>query len=151
MIASFNFLMDYRPIFPPQLLRETIWSLNLLFPTNDRNTVDFLIRKGMDSHNDPPYTSHTPFDLNEFEYWRRRLYQLRQIYTAQPQSFRIALVDKRNTLQLYTFWTALIIFFLTIFFGVISSVTAIISTKATLQSVEIAAQALQLQMQQQGP
>ena len=143
--------MDYRPIFPPQLLRETIWSLNLLFPTNDRNTANFLTRHGMNFHKDPPYTSHTPFDLNEYEHWRRRLYQLRQIYTAQPQSFRIALMDKRNTLQLYTFWTASIIFCLTIFFGVISSATAIISTRAALQSVEITDQALQLQMQHQGP
>ena len=141
-------LMKYRPMFLPQLLRETIWSLNLLFPTNDKDTVDFLTRKAMRFHNDPPYNSHTPFDLNEYEYWRKRLYQLRQIYTAQPKSLRVALMDKRNTLQLYTFWTALIIFSLTIIFGFISSVTAVISTRAALRSVDVALQALQLQMQQ---
>ncbi|MCJ1309291.1 hypothetical protein MMC25_002950 [Agyrium rufum] len=140
-----------RRIYSEELLEESIWSLNLLFPSDQKDTVDYLKAHRKKFHNDPPFTTHRPWDLNEYQHWRGRLSQLRQIYITQPKSLRIALFDKRNMVQLYTFWTALIIFLLTIIFGVISSVTAIISTKATLRGLDIAIQGLQLQLQQMSP
>ena len=135
-------------IYSKELIQETIWTINLLFPRNDKETRKFLTRHKRDFNNDPPYVERRPLNLNDYVFWRDRLSELRQIYAAQPRNLRAALMDNRSTLQLYTLWTAVIIFLLTVVFGVISSVTAIISTRATLRALNIAAQALQLQIKQ---
>ena len=142
-------------ILPRRLLEETIWSLNLLFPREREDTEKFLsdhsanIRSALLA---PPFEAANSvmdkFDLNQYQYWQQRLRVLNQIYRAEQRSLRYQLVDKRNPLQLYTFWTAFIIFVLTIIFGIISSVTAVIQTRAALKALDIATQALKLQASQ---
>ncbi|MCJ1230585.1 hypothetical protein MMC12_007259 [Toensbergia leucococca] len=134
------------PIISRSLIQETIWSLELLFPSDDKDTDDFLVRSGKTFHNDPPFDDlRRPLDLNEYHHWRGRLSNLRMIYNAEPRSLRHALTDRRSTLQLYTLWTAVIIFCLTVFFGVISAVTAIIQTRTALRSLDVAIESLRLQ------
>lgn len=106
-------------------------------------------KRGQSFHNGPPFDEQQrPLDLNDYHHWRGRLLQLRLLHNAETRSLRHALTDRRNTLQLYTLWTAIIIFFLTIIFGVISAATAIIQTKATLHTLDVALEALKLQKQQ---
>lgn len=140
-----------RPVFSGALLRETIWTLNLLFPPGDKDTDNFMKKKKRTFHNGPPFDEQRrPLDLNEYHYWRGRLLQLRRIHNSESRNLTHALTDRRNTVQLYTLWTALIIFLLTIFFGVISTVTAIIQTKTALRSLAIAIETLKLQQAQTG-
>ena len=121
-----------------QLIQETIWSLNLLFPPNEKETDKFLKKQGRDFHEHPPFDhSADLMDLTKYDYWHNRLSQLRHIFDAKPPHFRAALVDRRDTLQLYTLWIAVIIFLLTIVFGMISSVTSIIQTKVALQGLRL--------------
>jgi preprotein translocase subunit SecG len=49
--------------------------------------------------------------------------------------------DRRNVLQWYTFWFAVLIVGLTVIFGVISSVTACLSTRYTYQALVLAREA----------
>ena len=125
--------------------------MNVLFPYDDKDTTTFLKRISGDlSWGLPPELriGQRELDLNNYLYRRDRLSQLRHLYATPPPNLRVALRDTRNTTQLYTLWTALIIFVLTIIFGVISSVTSIISTRATLRALDVAQQALQLQIEQ---
>jgi len=46
--------------------------------------------------------------------------------------------DRRNVLQWYTFWFAVVILVLTIIFGLISSITAVLSTKYTYEALVLA-------------
>ena len=120
------------------MLQETIWSLNLLFPPNEKETDKFLQRLDHDFHDHPPFTrSADVVDLTKYTYWHERLSRLRHIFATKPRNFRKALVDDRDTLQLYTLWTAVIIFLLTIVFGLITSVTALIQTRVALQTLRL--------------
>ena len=46
--------------------------------------------------------------------------------------------DRRNVLQWYTFWFAVVILALTIIFGLISSITAVLSTRYTYEALVLA-------------
>ena len=136
------------PLLPKDLLEETIWSLNLLFPPDDKDTDNFLQEQGKTFHNDGPSEARPPLDLNEYSHWRERLVELRRIYMAEPENFT-QFLHKRQSYdkKLNTMLTIFFGFLLATVFGVISSVTAIISTRATLKGLTVAKQALELQQQ----
>lgn len=134
-----------KPILPKQMLLETIWTLNLLFPNGDQTTA-FLKQENRTFHIDAVPVTRRPRDLNDYVYWRERLFLLRRLYMAEPENFREFWYKRQGygtRFQVIT--TILFGFLLAVIFGVISSVTAIISTKATLKSLDVAREALELQ------
>ena len=145
------------PILPHQLLREVLWSLNQLFPLEDKQTRNFLSACGRTFNKDGPLDNHRPTHLSEYHHLRARLSELQHIYDAEPENFA-QLIRKRqsyeNKVQLIL--TILLGFVLAMVFGVIGSATAIISTRATLQGLELSQKALVLAqqafaLQQQAP
>lgn len=61
--------------------------------------------------------------IDHFHFWRDRLVILKQAYDeATPRALPQWWYDRRNGPQWYTFWTAIVVLVLTVFFGLIQSI-----------------------------
>lgn len=61
--------------------------------------------------------------IQNFEFWRDRLVILKQAYDeATPSTLPQWWHDRRNGVQWYTFWVAVLVLTLTIFFGFVQSI-----------------------------
>lgn len=61
--------------------------------------------------------------VQNFKFWRDRLVILKQAYDeATPSTLSQWWHDRRNGVQWYTFWVAVLVLTLTIFFGLIQSI-----------------------------
>jgi hypothetical protein len=141
-------------ILPERMLQETIWSLNLLFP-DDKPTNKFLRDRNMTFLYDAVPDNRRPQDLNDYIYLRERLFHLRQLYEAEPENFwQLWFKRQGYGTRFQILATIGLGFLLALFLGIISSVTAIISTRATLkglvvseEGLRVAQEALSLQKQ----
>jgi len=112
-------------------------SLDLLFPMFDSRTEKFLEREQISF---PFVSTATPIRqlcLSDFHYWHDRLAEIYWEFQSPPPGWRQLVKDRRNPLQYYTFWFAVAVLILTIFFGAISSVTAVMQTRYTLEGLQI--------------
>jgi hypothetical protein len=128
------------PLFPLDFISETIRTLALLFPQNDRATARWLSSQQQqllrqDQHGYTPTTLSSSSllevfrcgslralerRLDGFSFWRDRLVILRQAFDeSHPHTLRQWWVDRRNGVQWYTFWVAILIFIVTIAFGAV--------------------------------
>lgn len=122
------------------MLKETLLSLNLLFPHWDTMTDNFLLKRDENFHKFGPFDDPRPIGLASFDHWKDRLVELHQAFHALPVGWTELWADRRNPLQWYTFWLAFMILVLTIVFGIISSVTAIMQTRIAYSSLELGRQ-----------
>lgn len=118
-------------IFPDGFLEETLQTLALLFPTGDRETATWVKRekrKVRDKYLDLALLDCDPIKaedrrIEKFKYWRDELVTLKELYEQpRPTSIWQFWYDDRNKVQWYTFWIAALVLFLTIFFGLVSSI-----------------------------
>lgn len=122
---------EHRCPIPSTLLQETLLSLNLLFPFWDGETISLLKREKQSFHENGPYLRQTSsLTLADFDHWRDRLLELREILDAPPVSWAQLWRDRRNPQQFWTFWIALFILLLTILSFVASVIQAWASVKA---------------------
>jgi hypothetical protein len=128
-------------VIPNQVLDEYLKTMNLLFPSWDIKTHKFLKKKGQTFGMEGPVDYPGPLYLSDFHFWRDRLSTLYTEFCSPPPSMTQLFNDRRNVLQWYTFWFAVLIVGLTVIFGVISSVTACLSTRYTYQALVIAREA----------
>lgn len=149
MKGSGKILNANGPILPAALLKETIWTLNLLFSPDDQQTRNFLMEQKIPRslYKEEPSEGKRHLDLNDYTYWRQRLLELRKISKMEPETVGQYLHRQRPAERLNLILTIVAGFFLALVFGVISSVTAVISMKASLDSLEISRQSLALQKQ----
>lgn len=126
------------PVFPPfflslyptGLIEETLRTLALLFPQHNRDVRIWLQSR-------PEHSSHRidrqllkcgQLRLDErqqknFHFWHDRLVILKQAYDeSRPATLSQWWLDRRNTVQWYTFWVATVVLILTIFFGLVQSI-----------------------------
>ena len=101
-------------VIPKDLIDETVKSLDLLFPFQEEKTQVFY-------RPDSSYSQPRATDFSEFRYWRKRLLELDGIFKQAPRNFYQMLVDRRNPLQWWTFWIAVTLLLLTIFFGILTT------------------------------
>lgn len=122
------------PIYPTELLRETIWTLDLLFPSTDTKTLAFLSQQGQDIHHCDEFgnVEFPPVEIRKYNYWRDRLFDINNELQAPPRGLMYALVDYRNPLQWWTFFLAFLVTFLTIFVGVYQIVLAQLAYRVSL-------------------
>jgi hypothetical protein len=100
---------------PRTVLHETIMSLNLLFPHWDHASNALLELHKQNFHRHEPYDGPRTLNLMEFDHWRDRLLELKDVvFTSPPASIRQLFMDRRNPQQFWTFWIAIIILFLTV-------------------------------------
>ncbi|KAH7397461.1 hypothetical protein BKA66DRAFT_454396 [Pyrenochaeta sp. MPI-SDFR-AT-0127] len=115
-------------LFPAGLLNETQRTLALLFPPHDQNTETFLQKLDGNNVVDKHLTYCTPLRLSErqietYSFWHDRLILLKQAFDqSRPATLSQWWYDRRNGVQWYTFWVAIVVLFLTTFFGMVQSI-----------------------------
>jgi len=116
--------------FSDNFIDETIRTLALLFPQNDRATRRWL-RSQQDSEGNPldPALAQCGSIRTEdrrferFAFWRDQLIILKEAYDdSRPKTLPQWWYDRRNGEQWYTFWIAVLVFLVAITFGIIQSV-----------------------------
>jgi hypothetical protein len=117
----------------------------MLFPSWDTKTQSFLKKNGQTFGMEAPVDYPGPLYLSDFNFWRDRLSTLYTDFCSPPPSMTQLFRDRRNVLQWYTFWFAVVILVLTVIFGVISSITAILSTRYTYESLLLTREAVSMQ------
>ena len=117
------------PILPKNVIAETLRSLALLFPQNDAKTHTWLrsLQKGGESIDQDinkcgSLRAHER-NFGGFSTWHNRLVILKQTFDeSQPRTLAQWLWDRRDGVQWYTFWVAILVFLLTLFFGLLQSI-----------------------------
>ncbi|KAF1933337.1 uncharacterized protein M421DRAFT_415674 [Didymella exigua CBS 183.55] len=129
-------------ILPEALLEETQRTLSLLFPQSDPTVRRWcrkaLLRPSFDSQLISCGALKTDDrQIEKFAYWHDRLVVLKQLFDeATPQTLSQWWHDRRNGVQWYTFWVAILILALTIFFGFIQSVEGALQVWASFKGEE---------------
>ena len=115
---------------PSELLKETISSLDLLFPFWDNETVTLLRKEKQTFHTYGSVEATNNLSLQDFGYWRDRLLELHEeVFQSPPVSWAQLWRDRRSPQQFWTFWIALAILFLTILSTVATLIQAWASVK----------------------
>ncbi|KAF2734545.1 hypothetical protein EJ04DRAFT_534787 [Polyplosphaeria fusca] len=117
-------------LFPHGLIDETLRTLALLFPRNDMRTkkwLQVLVSRGEKSL-DPELMKCRRLKSNErraesFRFWHDELLALQEKFEEPaPTSITQLWYDRRVKAQWYTFWIAVSVLCLTIFFGTVQSI-----------------------------
>ncbi len=128
MLTSFSSTND--DLFPPGFVDETIRTLALLLPQNDRGTKRWIglqtdsSRKPLDAElaKCGSLRTHERF-FEKYSFWRDRIVILKEAFDeSRPRTLSQWWFDRRNGKQWYTFWIAVMVFVMTIIFGVVQSV-----------------------------
>ncbi|GAP83386.2 hypothetical protein SAMD00023353_0202620 [Rosellinia necatrix] len=115
-------------MFPPGFVDETLRTLSLLLPQNDGGTRAWLRSQIAEHGLDPLLAECGSLKTHErrfenFGCWNDRLVILKQaLDESRPRTLSQWWFDRRNGVQWYTFWVAILVFLVTIFFGIIQSV-----------------------------
>lgn len=114
------------------LFAETLRTLDVLFPTWDPKTIEFVDNMSSNSNITPSFKlmdlyPQQPQGLTKFKFWRARLTELIVEHQSPPHDWRQIWKDRRNPTAYWTFWIGLMIFLLTLVFGVIASVLAVLT------------------------
>lgn len=117
-------------IFPSGFVDETLETLALLFPQNDKRTIRWLRRRrslpsqAIDLQlNKCSILGEHDRQLDKFDFWHERLALLKEFYDEySPRTISQLWRHRRDGLSWHTFWAAILILCLTIFFGIVQSV-----------------------------
>jgi hypothetical protein len=116
------------------VLKETIQTLDVLFPVGDKSgrTQKLLKKHGQRIHDLPPFNQSRTLNLLEYHHWRERLQEVyEEIFLSPPVSLAQLWNDRRNPQQFWTFWIALVILLLT----AVSTVTGIVQAWASIKGL----------------
>lgn len=97
------------PILPLPLVEEAIDTLNLLFPFGKKSTKSFLRRHGKSFYGLGKCGRATQYDIQQYHYWRKEIGDLAEVLSQQPRGRAQFILNKdgTNTLEFWTFWTAI--------------------------------------------
>ncbi|KAK8131132.1 hypothetical protein PG984_007570 [Apiospora sp. TS-2023a] len=134
-----------QPLFPAGFLEETLRTFSLLFPQNDIASQKWLsaqIKRRGNNSLDPALMYSGSLWTHErryenFKYWNNRLVILKQaLDDARPQTMMQWWHDRRHGVQWYTFWVAILVFIVTIFFGIVQSLEGALEVWLSWKSME---------------
>jgi hypothetical protein len=124
--------------YPPGFLIETERTLALLFDPSGNDTSKRTNRIARKNHVDLEAAinsladSNARLDLRTYSYWQERLREIRKVYAeAQPKSLQQWWFDRRNRFN----WATVVVFCITLIFGLISSVTGILQVYASFKAL----------------
>lgn len=125
--------------WPDGLLEETLQTLALLFPQNDTGTRRLIAGiKGIDqtvARCGSMRAQDRRFE--KFSVWHDRLVILKEAFDeSQPQTISQWWWDRRNRVQWYTFWVAILVFVLTVFFGMVQSIEGALQVYLSYKSLQ---------------
>jgi len=115
-------------LFPDCFVNETLRTLALLFPENSPQSRRWLLRQVAQYGLDPGVTRCGFLRAQErrierFSFWHDRLIILKQAFDeSSPRGLRQWWNDRRNSVQWSTFWVAILVFAVTVFFGLVQSI-----------------------------
>lgn len=117
-------------LFPDGFQGETLRTLALLFPNGDQDIRKWLRKQpNYDTSISHAGITRCPRlraddrQIENFHFWRERLSILKQIFDeSEPKTISQWWFDRRKGPQWYTFWVAVAVLVLTIFFGLIQSI-----------------------------
>lgn len=146
LVLNSNLISQEQAILPMALIEETLHTLALLLPEHDKSLSAWFtacqateLKKGK-----PPLDPLAKEcgqlkveqrQIEKFVYWHDRLVILKQAFDeAEPNSVRQWWYDRRKRVQWYTFWVAVLVLVLTIFFGLVQSIEGALQVYAALRS-----------------
>ncbi|KAK3360490.1 hypothetical protein B0T25DRAFT_496399 [Lasiosphaeria hispida] len=116
------------PLFPDSFIDETLRSLALPFLQNDRKSRRWLLGQIVE-HNLDPAMARCGFlrsqngRMEHFSFRHDCLVILKQAFDESiPRGLRQWWNNRRNSVEWYTFWVAILVFAMTVFFGLVQSV-----------------------------
>ncbi|KIW72121.1 hypothetical protein PV04_00341 [Phialophora macrospora] len=127
--------------FTLEFLDETLRTLSLLLPPNDRKTIKWFKQKQRQFNLDlqagrGTHLNATARQIENFKYWRDRLVILKQAFDeSEPKTVSQWWNDDRKKVQWYTFWVAALVLALTIVFGLIQSISGIVQAWASVKAL----------------
>ncbi|RFU25931.1 hypothetical protein B7463_g10397, partial [Scytalidium lignicola] len=123
-------------LFPDNLLDETCQTLALLLPRSNMDCQEWFKRQQklnlntIDNLAGNSTSSLAAAEIrmpSNYNYWQERLDILHKAFEdSQPKGLYMFWKDRRNRVQWYTFWIAVVVLILTIVFGLIQSITGIL-------------------------
>jgi hypothetical protein len=130
-------------MFPDRFIKETLRTLSMLFPKHDPATRAWFKTASLSSayRSDMRLLRIGNLDaesrqIENFVYWHERLVILKEIYDeARPSTMSQWWYDRRNGVQWYTFWVALLVLLLTVLFGVIQCIEGGIQAYVSLKQL----------------
>ena len=97
-------------MFPEGFIEETLKTLALLFPDNDKEIRKWLKSRGSEVDATVITCGHLSAEdrrMERFVYWRDRLVVLKEVFDeAEPKNVSQWWYDRRKKVQWYTFWIA---------------------------------------------
>ena len=133
--------MSPNSIFPEGLIDETIQTIALLVPPALGEPTPWF-RQQQQMHKidvkagDCNRLNSSQRQIKNFVFWRDRLVLLKRTFDdAEPRNLSQLWWDDRRKTQWFTFWVAVMVFILTLFFGIIQSVASIVQAWAAVQSL----------------
>jgi hypothetical protein len=120
-------------------VQETLSTLALLFPSDDSATCNWYRKISAVTSFDPQiircgYLKTDDRQIEKFKHWHDRLVVLKQVFDeATPQTLSQWWHDRRNGVQWYTFWVAIVVLSLTLFFGLVQSIEGALQVYGTLR------------------
>ncbi|KAH8900528.1 hypothetical protein GQ53DRAFT_675266, partial [Thozetella sp. PMI_491] len=130
------------PLFPTSFIEETIRTLALLFPQNDYKTRAWVTALAKTTQIDQGIISCGSLRAQDrrferFSVWHDRLVILKQAFDdPSPKTLGQWWRDRRNGVQWYTFWVAVLVLTLTIFFGAVQSVEGALQVYLAYKGLE---------------
>lgn len=121
------------------MVQETLATLALLFPTDNALVKDWLQQINFEASIDPQmlecgYLKTDDRQIEKFRYWHDRIVVLKQVFDeATPQTMSQWWHDRRNGVQWYTFWVAIVVLALTLTFGLIQSIEGALQVYGTFR------------------
>ncbi|KAK4099272.1 hypothetical protein N658DRAFT_430300, partial [Parathielavia hyrcaniae] len=129
------------PLFPHPFLDETLCTLTLLFSQNNRQSRRWLLAQ-VSSHGLDPALGRCGSlraqtrRFEHFAFWHDRLVILKQAFDeSRPRGLRQLWNDRRNSVQWYTFWVAILVFVMTVFFGLVQSIEGALQVYPSWQAL----------------
>ncbi|KAH7120442.1 hypothetical protein B0J13DRAFT_457122 [Dactylonectria estremocensis] len=131
--------------FPGGFIKETLQTLALLFPSTDKATKSWLQaqRKHVEYDNIDPTLGRCGVvrahdrRFERFSFWHDRLVILKQAFDeSQPKTLSQWWFDRRNRVQWYTFWVAVLVFVMTMVFGIIQSLEGALQVYLSYTSLQ---------------
>jgi hypothetical protein len=126
--ASFLKRQRDNPLFPTGLIDETLRTLALLFNKDDKRTTKWLHALPASLMVDRSLLRLNKLRLEDrqiekFKFWHDRLIVLKKSFDkSRPSRLSQWWYDDRDGVSWYTFWVAVLILFLTVFFGLVQSI-----------------------------
>jgi hypothetical protein len=111
----------------------------LLFPSDDLATRKWIRQTPANLTFDPQvvrcgYLKTDDRQIEKFEHWHDRLVVLKQVFDeATPRTLSQWWHDRRNGVQWYTFWVAIVVLSLTLFFGLVQSIEGALQVYGTFR------------------